>query len=143
MQRVPNYPIVSLGAHKPSYLASRSHPFLQQPRRFFLILSGRSRSIQASIGSWPPYINVSDWNLYSRKECRFSTVYLNYPTLLSRWPLQNVVGTLSLRIQQLDVYCKTNRKREGLLAQSCSYYHIMAVRVLTSAPFLLFFFFFI
>lgn len=26
------------------------------------------------------------------------------------WPLQNVVGTLSLRIQQLDVYCETKTK---------------------------------
>eukprot|EP00977_Amphora_coffeiformis_P012972 scaffold3330_cov164-Amphora_coffeaeformis.AAC.4 len=26
------------------------------------------------------------------------------------WPIQNVVGTLSLRIQQLDVYCETKTK---------------------------------
>lgn len=26
------------------------------------------------------------------------------------WPLQNVTGTLSLRIQQLDVYCETKTK---------------------------------
>jgi regulator of protease activity HflC (stomatin/prohibitin superfamily) len=26
------------------------------------------------------------------------------------WPLQNVVGTLTLRIQQLDVYCETKTK---------------------------------
>ena len=26
------------------------------------------------------------------------------------WPLQSVAGTLSLRIQQLDVYCETKTK---------------------------------
>ena len=32
------------------------------------------------------------------------------------WPLQNVVGTLSLRIQQLDVYCET-KTRDNVFVQ--------------------------